>query len=506
MNKDTVPPATPNILFIHAESMDGRTMGCMGHPAMQGLTPNMDKLAQRGVMFRQTYTTCPVCNPSRASMWTGKYPGFYDCWNNTAGLEEGTPILWDVLRTAGYRLSNFGKTDFENGLHSDRDRIGSWTRRANIERPINRMILPTVVEDEPHPGDQAKTEKVIAELKEAAADSRPFFCCLSTALVHPSFVTHQRYLDRVDPALVEVPPGLRDISEDDHPADRYTRITKNHPREIPADLAHEIRRVYYAMIAELDDIVGRLVDTVEALGLSDSTYIVFSSDHGEMACEHNQILKRSFYEPSARVPLIITGPGVRSGEVCDEPVSLIDIYPTIMDMAGLNYEDFATGERWPEQVDGESLMPQLRHGSPRQRDWAFGEFHGDRCITGTYMLRRGKWKLIYFVDYQPQLFDLEADPWELTNLADKEPAVVQEMEAIMHSQFDLEGIEQRARDYDVRNFRQWREEQKRLGTYERTMSRIYSGYGKLCINDVIPWTAADEQKIEDWLAQSERGR
>lgn len=493
----------PSILFIHAESMDGRTMGCMGHPAMREATPSLDRLAGRGVLFRKAYTTCPVCNPSRASMWTGKYPSAYDCWNNFAGLEEGTPILWDVLKSAGYRVTNFGKTDFEKEKHSVRDRVGSWTRRANIERPINRLPLPKVVEGDPHAADHAKCDAVIDEMKAAAANSQPFFCCLSTALAHAPFVTQQRYLDRIDPALVEVPPGLRDISGEDHPADRYTRIAKGHRDKISEELALEIRRVYYAMIAELDDIVGRLAAAVEELGLSDSTYIIFSSDHGEMACEHNQTLKRSFYEPSARVPLIITGPGVRKGAVFDEPVSLIDIYPTILDMAGLDYASFATDDRWPKQLDGESLVPQLQHGHQRKRDWAFGEYHGDRCLSGAYMLRRGKWKFIYYVDYPPQLFDLEGDPWELNNLAEEQPAVVREMEAILRSRFDLEGIEQRARRSDARNFRRWREEQQRLGTYQQTMARIFSGFDCLCIGDVKPWTAADEAQVEDWLARSE---
>ncbi len=478
-------------------------MGCMGHPAMQGVTPNMDRLAQSGVLFRQAYSTCPVCNPSRASMWTGKYPSHYDCWNNNAGLVEGIPVLLDGLTEAGFRMSNFGKLDYQNGLHSVRDQVGSWTRTANILRPTNRMIMPLVLEEEAHPGDAAKVDKLIAELHQAAADSRPFFCTLSTALVHPSFVTNQRYLDRIDPDLVEIPPGLRDLSDDDHPVDRFVRITKNHPRAIPPFLAHEIRRVYYAMIAELDELVGRVLAAVDDLGLWDSTYIIFSSDHGEMACEHNQVLKRTFYEPAIHVPLIVSGPGVRSGAVVDDVVSLIDIYPTILDMARLQYGDIATDERWPERVDGESLMPQLQGDVPRQRDWAFGEYHGDRCPTGTYMLRRGRWKLLYHVDYEPQLFDLEADVWELNNVAADNPDVVREMEGIMRAHFDLEGIEQRARQYDLRRFRQWRDEQKRAGTYERTMALVYSGYSRLCLNDVVGWTDDDEQKIEEWLARNE---
>src|SRR6056297_2252015 len=102
----------PNIVHIHAESMDGRKMGCMGEPALQGLTPNLDSLADDGVLFTNAYSTCPVCNPSRASMFTGQYPDYYDCWNNHEGLREGTPILQDAMRSAGYNSTMIGPLDY----------------------------------------------------------------------------------------------------------------------------------------------------------------------------------------------------------------------------------------------------------------------------------------------------------------------------------------------------------------------------------------------------------
>lgn len=491
----------PNILMLHAESMDGRLMGCMGHPSMQGLTPNLDRLAARGVLFRQAYSTCPVCNPSRASLWSGKYPNVYDCWDNHEGLREGTPTFWDVLDRAGYQVSNYGKLDYAWGLHSIRDRVGSWTRTAGIERPINKMLLPWVTEEPAHQGDWSKADQLIETLQAAKNSDRPFFACMSTGLVHPAFVTSQHYYDRVDPEKIEIPPGLHDLGDDDHPVDRYMRITKNHARAMAPELVLDIRRIYFAMIAELDDVVGRVLDAVEAQGLSDSTYIVFSSDHGEMAGEHNQILKRSLYEPSIHVPLIIAGPGVRRGATVDTPVSLIDLYPTFLEMMDERYAEHATAAGWPTELDGESLLPQLTGDAPRRRDWAFAEYHGDRNLTGSYMLRRGRWKLLHHVDYAPQLFDLDADPWELTNLAPQAPDVLAELQGMLEAHFECAGIEQRARVYNKRCFRAWRNAQKADGTYAATMARIYSGFSRLCISDYLPWTDADEQLIEAWLAR-----
>ncbi len=492
---------TPNIIFIHAESMDGRVMGCMGHPAMQGATPNLDSLAQRGTLFREAYSNNPVCCPSRASMWSGKYPNYYDCWNNHEGLKEDVPVFQDVFDRAGYRTSAFGGLDYRWGKHSIRDRVGSWTRTAKIHRPINKMLMPVIVDDQPHPGDWEKSYQAVSEMREAARDKRPFMLYMTTGLVHPMFVTNNHYLNKIDEGKIRIPPGLKDVSEEKHPVDRYTRTTKNHERAMPTELVRQIRHIYFAMVAELDCVVGRVLDAVEKLGLSDSTYIIFSSDHGEMAGEHNQILKRTMYEPSIHVPMIISGPDVRQNAVVDTPVSLIDIYPTLMDMARLEYSDYADESVYPESLDGESLMPQLTDGRERERDWAFAEWHGDRCCTGSYMLRRDRWKLIHHIGYEPQLFDLAKDQWEMNNLASSEPGVVKELTGVLTDNFDCEGIDKRARKYDRECFRKWRAEQKKRGTYGEEMSRIYSGYSRLCLNDIVPWREQDEKIIEDWLGE-----
>ena len=102
----------PNIIFIHAESMDGRKMGCMGHPAMQNATPNIDRLANEGTIFTNAYTNSPVCTPSRASMWSGKYPNYDDCWNNHEGLEPSTPTYQDTFESSGYQTSAIGPIDY----------------------------------------------------------------------------------------------------------------------------------------------------------------------------------------------------------------------------------------------------------------------------------------------------------------------------------------------------------------------------------------------------------
>lgn len=483
-----------NIVFIHAESMDGRKMGCMGAAPLRSATPNLDALADRGVLFTNAYSTCPVCNPSRASMWSGRYPHVYDCWNNHEGLALDVPTFRTALAAAGVHTEAVGPLDYTHGLHSIRDRIGSWTRAAEIERPICRTPLPVVRTEEVNGRDWQHAHNAMRWMTEAAADARPFMLYLTTGLVHPAFVAEERHLATIDEASIDVPPTVGEITSDTHPVDRYVRITKNCNTPFEEPVVRRIRSMYFAMIAALDELVGRVIRHVEELGIADSTYIIFSSDHGEMAGEHNQVLKRTMFEPSIHVPLIVSGPEVRRGASVETPVSLIDLYPTLMDMAG------AKGRA---DADGESLMPQLTEGAVRSRDWAFAEYNGDRCNTGVYMLRRGRFKYIHHEGYPAQLFDLSTDPWEEHDVSHSNPKAVAEMEAILAegiaSQTPGE-IDRRAKQYDRASFLEWSRNAREAGTYEETMSHVYSGFDRQCIEDLVPWREEDEARIRAWLS------
>lgn len=492
---------SPNIVFIHAESMDGRKMGCMGHPALRNATPNMDRLAREGVMFRNAYTNCPVCNPSRASMWTGKYPNYRDCWNNHEGLREGVRTYQDTLNAAGYRTKAIGPIDYAYGKHSIRDRVGSWTRAAMIERPTVRTPLQMVVgPGETNQRDWRHTHNAMKEISEAATENRPFWTYLTTGLVHPAFVAEQRHLDLIDADAIDMPP-LFGLDATGNPAVRQQRILKNCDKPFSENMVREIRHIYFAMIAALDEMVGRVLQHIDDLGLADSTVVIFSSDHGEMAGEQNQVLKRSMFEASSHVALIVRGPGVQQGVEVDTPVSLVDLYPTFMDMSNIDYADFADRPGYAESLDGESLLPQLTSGSDRQQDWAMCEYHGDRVCTGTFMLRQGDWKLIRHMGFDSELYNLATDPGEATDAGAENPDVVARLEGVLDDHFDCEGIDQRARAYDREEFLRWREKARAEGIYEDTMAHVYSGFDRQSIEDMRPWTEGDEEKIEGWLNQ-----
>jgi len=483
-------PRRPNILFIQSDSWDGRVLGCMGHPAMVKATPNLDALAARGVLFRNAHCNNPICCPSRASMWSGRYTHHCEGWNNYKGLSKSDSTFRTQLDAAGYRTQTYGKEDYLSGAHTVRARVSAWTRSANITRPQYRMAGPELIagdEARVHQGDWRKADQTVAWLEDAAkSPGTPFTLYLGISAPHPEFVTSDRYYNLIDKTGVTIPPA----DKQDHPAMAYQRAVKNWRHGFSEDMVRRVRRIYYAMCAEVDAMMGEILAALERTGLAESTYVIFTSDHGENALEHRQFYKMNFYESSARIPLIVAGPDVRHGAEVTAPVSLVDIYPTLMDMAGIAQ---------PDGLDGHSLMPELAEGSAARPDWVLGEYHDTTCNTGTFMLRRGDWKYIAYVGQPPQLFNLKDDPEEVTNCAETAPAVVAEMDALLRRIVDYEAVDAKVKAYDRDAFGRWQDEERKAKTYEETMARVFSGWDDLEPEDIVPWKDEDEARIEAWL-------
>jgi arylsulfatase K len=338
-----------------------------------------------------------------------------------------------------------------------------------------------------HQGDWGNTDQTVAWLEDAAkSPETPFTLYLGISRPHPEFVTSNRYYNRIDATGVTIPPE----DSQDHPVMAYQRAVKNWMHGFSEDTIRRVRRIYYAMCAEADAMVGEMLATLERTGLADRTYVIFTSDHGENALEHRQFYKMNFYESSARIPLIVAGPDVRGGAEVAAPVSLVDIYPTLMDMAGIAQ---------PDGLDGHSLMPELTGRTATRPDWVLGEYHDTSCNTGTFMLRRADWKYIAYVGQPPQLFNLRDDPEEVTNAAESAPAVVAEMDALLRRIVDYEAVDAKVKAYDRDAFGRWRDEERKAKTYGETMARIFSGWDDLKPEDIVPWTDADEARIEAWF-------
>ena len=290
---------------------------------------------------------------------------------------------------------------------------------------------------------------------------------------------------------VGVPPEDTEI----HPVMKYQRINKNWTYGFSKEEVLKTRAIYYAMCAEVDAMVGEIMEEMNRLGLADNTYFIFSSDHGENNMEHRQFYKMNMYESSARVPLVVAGPGVKQGVIADNIVSLIDIYPTLMEMANV---------KCPGGLDGESLMPLLRGKTNKSRDWALAMFTGSSSNTSMFMLRKDDWKYIAYPGYEPQLFNMAKDPDEIHNLNRTETEVVKQLDAELRQILDYDEVHKRVLSYDRRSFMQWRDKVKAKpihlneygadienATCEQIMANCYMGF-----------KPEHEAKLERWLREA----
>ena len=227
-------------------------------------------------------------------------------------------------------------------------------------------------------------------------------------------------------------------------------------------------------------------------GLRESTCVIVASDHGENATEHRQLYKMNLYESSARIPLLAAGPGFQQ----DRAVGIARLADRHLSHA------HGPGGATDSARLGRPLAPAgtNRAASSSRPDWVLSEFHDTSCNTGSFMLRRGPWKYIAYVGYEPMLFHLANDPDEVINLAASRPELVRQFDAQLRKIVDYPAVDAKVKAYDRESFRRWREEMKAAGQYEQTMSRVFSGWDDASAEGLRPWTAADEARIEKWLS------
>lgn len=411
-----------NMLVIMADELRWQTMGCYGDPLVQ--TPHMDALAARGTRFTAAYTNCPVCVPARASFATGRYLCDLDAYWDNADPYDGQAESWHHrLRAAGHTVSSVGKLHFRNssddygftetlipmhvvegkgdllGLVRDDlpKRKGAWKMAGMAgpgESPYTR-----------YDRDIADRSVAWLEARTDAPAGKPW--CLFVSLVCPHFplTAPEAYFARywADPRL-PMPKRYDPASRPDHPYHTEYGGCFAYDEHF-ADAAAVRRAVagYYGLVSFLDDNVGRILAALARTGLAARTRVVMTSDHGDNLGARGLWGKSTMYEEAVGIPLIMAGAGIPSGHVCPTPVSLVDLYPTILEGVGLPADP-------PGTRPGESLFAL----APR-RDGArtvFSEYHGMGSTAGVFMVRRESWKYVHYVKYPPQLFDLATDPEE----------------------------------------------------------------------------------------------
>jgi choline-sulfatase len=419
----------PNILMIMADQMAPQALPAYGHPLVK--TPHIDALASDGVVFENAYCNFPLCVPSRASMLAGRHAHAIEVWDNAAEMSADTPSMAHYLRAAGHSATLCGKMHFigPDQLHGFGNRVTTdiypsnfawtpdWTQgdrptgismRAVVEAGQCVRGLQIDYDDEvEHNGVQALHD--LARF----SDGKPWFLCVSFTHPHSPFITPAKYWDLYKHEDVEL-PAVPPIALDDldpfsrwlyyaHAQDRHT-VTEEHVRNA--------RHAYYGMVSYIDDKVGRLMAVLAETGMVDDTNVIFTADHGEMLGERGMWYKQTFFEWSTRVPFIMSGPDVASGTRVAQPMSLVDLLPTVHDLA-------TDGAPLPEvtPLDGHSLMSLATDNSA---DWGhdvISEYTGEGTCAPVRMVRSAQHKLIYTHGHPTQLFDLNADPLELSDVA-----------------------------------------------------------------------------------------
>jgi choline-sulfatase len=423
--------ARPNFLFVMADQMAGPALPFHGHPVVRA--PNLTRLAEAGVVFDSAYCNSPLCAPSRASMVTGQLPSRIGAYDNAAEFPASVPTFGHYLRALGYHTCLFGKMHFvgPDQLHGFEERLTTdiypadfgWT--PDWKRPEHRPswyhnMLSVVQAGTCRTSNQLDFDEEVAfhavrKIYELAREgnNQPF--CLFVSFTHPHdpFAITQEYWDRYYPGEIDLPavPPIPFEQLDPHSQRLYHVCDLGRYRQTDARVRNA-RHAYYGAISYVDDKVGQLLRALEATGLLDKTIVLFTSDHGEMLGERGLWYKMNFFEWSATVPLIIYAPGRFAPRRVSRLVSLVDILPTLVDLAtGDQGSDLA------DTVDGRSLVPLLYGDDSEWPDTVVSEILCEGAVAPCFMIRRGHYKYVYSEADPDQLYDLETDPNEMHNLA-----------------------------------------------------------------------------------------
>ena len=415
-----------NVLFIMSDEHSRHVLGAYGNSVVR--SPTLDALAAEGTLFESAYCNCPICVPSRASFATGRYVHSIGNWDN-AFPYRGTPSSWGHrLHDTGHRCDSIGKlhyrgSDDPNGFDNEILPLhvlkGEGDVQGMLRRPPPTRDSTNQLAGDAGPGnstylqyDRDIRDETMTWLNSVAAKRTEKPWCLFVSFVCPHFplVAPPEFFNLYD--LNKLPmPRLRNPADfPDHPVLRKLREVQNYDDHFRDEEHVRIAlAAYYGMVSFLDDNIGRVLKTLGETGLDEETLVVYTSDHGDNLGARTFWGKSNMYEEAVGVPLIIKGPGVPAGRRVTTPVSLVDVYPTIIEAVG---EELTLGER---KLPGTSLLGLL-NGEGADRT-VFSEYHAVGSMTGIFMVRFGRYKYVHYEGYRPQLFDLEADPMETRDLA-----------------------------------------------------------------------------------------
>ncbi|GMU71612.1 MAG: choline-sulfatase [Burkholderiales bacterium] len=445
-----------NLVFILSDEHNKRVTGCYGHPMIR--TPNLDRLAAHGTRFTSAYTNCPICVPARASFATGRYVHETRCWDNAIAY-QGVPASWGHrLMEQGHRVASIGKLHYQatgagkNGFDEEilplhivngvGDLLG-LIRDELPRRPGSAKLGPEAGRGE---SDYTRYDRSIADeavkwLRETAPKHRAKPWALYVGFVSPHFplIAPPQFYDMYPESEVPWPHMYGHDERPRHPFMDAMRKCLCYDDAFDAPMVRRALAAYFGLTSFLDDNIGKILRTLEETGLDQSTRIVYSSDHGDNLGTRGMWGKSTMYEESAGIPMIMAGPDVPAGKVCDTPVTLADAFPTFIHALG------AEPDPRDANLPGTSLIGIANDQTPPRT--ILSEYHAAGAATASYMIRHGKYKYIHYVGMAPMLFDLAADPNERNDLGTDRAhqATVAECEGLLRKVVDPEAVDRRAR-------------------------------------------------------------
>ncbi len=420
----------PNLLYVFADQLRYFSCGYAGDARAQ--TPHIDAFARQSSDCCNAVSGHPVCAPYRASLFTGKYTTSTGMVINEIRMNPDHECIGHVLGRGGYRTGYIGKWHLyanEMGNHYDPknsyipagpDRLGfddffagyNFHHEYYGEHAYYHLNSPEKIYVQGYEPD-AQTDLAIDKMREFSGQEKPFALFLSMGTPHDPWTPDNvpaKYLERFKDVQFELPPNY--LPENDPHADDWAKLSKEERAELT-----EWMRVYYAMVANVDDNFGRLLQAVEDMGLKDDTIVVFTSDHGELFGAHGRRAKNIFYEEAVRIPFLIRWPGrIPAGEKCDVCLNTVDIMPTLLHMMGLPI---------PSGVEGMDVSERLMGRPGPEPDAALM-----MCTGPTATFADGnEWRAlrdkqytyaVFHVDGQELLFNNVQDPYQMNNLAEQQ--------------------------------------------------------------------------------------
>ena len=420
---------SPHVLLVVADQLSSLFLRAYGHPVTK--TPTIDRLAEEGVLFERAYTPSPLCSPARASLMTGLLPSRTGVYDNASEFHSSIPTFAHALRLEGYRTCLSGKMHFvgpdqlhgfEERLTTDvypadygwtpdwrrgSERIDWWYHNASSVTEAGTAEITNQLDYD----DEVAFLAVRRLFDHARYEPDvPLLLCVSFTHPHDPYVARPRHWGLYKDEEIDLPAVLSPAL-DPHSCRLRDACAMDEAEITDADI-RAARHGYYANLSYVDEKVAELLDALAACRLASDTVTIFTSDHGDLLGEHGLFYKMSFREHAARVPLLVHAPLRLESRRVAQPVSLLDLAPTLADLARPGLASTVL-----PGSDGTSLVPLLE-GAPEEADAAIaGEYLAEGALAPLLMIRRGPWKFVHTRTDPDQLFDLDVDPFETTNVA-----------------------------------------------------------------------------------------